>query len=104
MATTKQPTSSKPQPPADPVAAAEQAISALERDRAVLVDARTRDDAEMQKNAYAARVLHELGAVRALSEIGERAREHDQRVKEIDAALVTARSVLKEAQAAESKA
>ena len=99
--TTKQPTSSKPQPLANSVATAEQAITALERDRAVLNAARTQDDAEMQKNAYAARVLHELSATRALSEIGERAREHVQRLREIDAALVTARSVLQEAQAAE---
>jgi hypothetical protein len=102
--TTKQPTSSKPQPLANSVATAEQAITALERDRAVLNAARTQDDAEMQKNAYAARVLHELSATRALSEIGERAREHDQRLREIDAALVTARSVLEEAQAAEAQA
>jgi hypothetical protein len=102
--TTKQPTRSKPQPPADPVAAAEQAIAALDRDRAALVAASADDDAEMQKNAYAARVLHEMGAVRALGEIAERAREHDQRLREIDAAQVTARSVLQEAQAAESKA
>jgi hypothetical protein len=67
----------------------------------VLVEAATQDGIEMQKHAYAARVLHELGAVRVLSEIGERTREHDQRLREIDAALVTAQSVLKEAQAAE---
>jgi hypothetical protein len=102
MATTTKQQQTKP--PANPVADAEQTIATLERDRAVLIAARTQDDGEMQKHAYAARVLHELGAVRALSEIGERTREHDQRLREIDAALVTARSVLQEAQAAESKA
>jgi hypothetical protein len=91
----------KPLANPDPVVAAEQAIAALERDRAELVDACAQDGAEMQKNAYAARVLHELSATRALAEIGERGREHDQRLREIDAALVTARSVLQEAQAAE---
>jgi hypothetical protein len=105
VTTTKQPTSSKPQPPAnpDPVATAEATLAALERDRAVLVAARTQDDAEMQKHAYAARVQHELGAIHALSEISGRTLEHDQRLREIDAALVTARSVLKEAQAAEAR-
>jgi hypothetical protein len=93
-----------PKPPANSVATAEQTIAALERDRAVLNEAVTQDDAAMRKHAYEARVLHELGAVRALAEIGERAREHDQRVKEIDAALVTARSVLQEVQAAEAQA
>jgi hypothetical protein len=95
---------SKPQPPADPVAAAEQAIAALDRDRSALVAASAQDDAEMSKHAYAARVLHEMGATSALRGIGERVREHDQRLREIDAALVTARSVLKEAQAGEARA
>jgi hypothetical protein len=92
-------------PPAnpDPIADAEQAIAALERDRAVLVVARTQDDAEMQKHAYAARVHHEPGAVRALSEIGERTLEHDQRLREIDAALVTAQARLQQAQAFEAR-
>jgi hypothetical protein len=58
----------------------------------------------MRKNAYAARVLHELTAVRSLAEIGERAREHDQRVKEIDCAITEARERLKAAQAAEAQA
>jgi hypothetical protein len=96
--------SAKPKQQATPpatVASAEQTIAALERDRAALVAASAADDAEMSKHAYAARVLHEMGATRALSEISDRAREHDQRLREIDAALVTARSVLKEAQAAE---
>ena len=97
MATTKQPTSSKPQLPPDPVAAAEQTIAALERDRAALVEAVTQDNIEMRKNAYAARVLHELTAVRSLAEIGERAREHDQRVKEIDCAITkAARAIMAE--------
>jgi hypothetical protein len=93
-----------PNPPADPVTDAEQAIDVLERDRAVLIAARTQDDAAMQKHAYDARVLHELSATRALAEIRSRALEHDMRVREVDAALVTARSVLQDAQAAESKA
>jgi hypothetical protein len=102
VTTTKQPTGSKPQPTS--VAAAEQTIAALERDRAVLVAARTQDDGEMQKHAYAARVLHELGATRVLSEIRERTLEHDQRLREIDAAMATAEKVLEQARAAESKA
>jgi hypothetical protein len=101
MATTKQ-QQTKPQAK-DPVADAEQTIAALERDRAVLIAARTQDDAEMQKVAYAGRVLHELSAVRALSEIRERTLEHDQRLREIDAALLTAQDVLKEAEATEQR-
>jgi hypothetical protein len=83
------------------VADAEQAIAALERDRAALATARAQDDAEMQKHAYAARVQHEAGAVRVLNEIAERAIEHDQRLREVDAAMVTAKSVLAEARQAE---
>jgi hypothetical protein len=101
MTVTKQQTA--PKPPADPVAAAEQAIAALEGDRAVLIAARTQDDAEMRKNAYAARVLCEIGATRALTEIRERTLEHDGRLREIDAALVTAQDVLKEAEATEQR-
>jgi hypothetical protein len=93
-----------PKPPANSVASAEQTIAALERDRAVLIAARTQDEAEMQKNAYAARVQHELGAISALREIGSRTLEHDQRLREIDAAIAEARERLAAAKAAEARA
>jgi hypothetical protein len=103
MATKPQTPGSKPQPPAT-VESAEQTIAALERDRAVLIAARTQDDAELQKNAYAARVLHELGASNTLREIADRARGHDQRLREIEAALVTAQGVLQQAHATQARA
>jgi hypothetical protein len=57
--TKQQAPSTKPQPPAnpDPVAAAEQAIAALDRDRSALVAASVSDDVEMSKHAYAPRVF-----------------------------------------------
>jgi hypothetical protein len=92
-------------PPAIPtIADAERVLADLDAQRRNLAAARAADDAEMSRVAYGARVLHQLEASRSLREIAARTLEHDQRVKEIDAALVTARSVLKEAQAAESKA
>jgi hypothetical protein len=89
-------------PPAIPtVADAEAVLATLEQDRRQLVSARAADDAEMSKHAYAARVQHELEASRSLSEIGERARERDQQLREIDCAVFEARERLAAAERAE---
>jgi hypothetical protein len=103
--TTKQPTSSKPQPPAIPtVATAEEVLAALEQDRAAVVAARAADDTEMRRSAYSARVLHELEASRSLDEISKRSIERDQQLREIDCAVFEARERLAAAKAAEVRA
>jgi hypothetical protein len=79
-----------PNPPADPVAAAEQVLADLEAQREELARARAADDAERSKVAYQAHALHELGAVNTLSEITGRAIEREARLRSLDCAIAEA--------------
>jgi hypothetical protein len=106
MATTKQPApSSKPQlAPAIPsVTSATETIAALEAQRKALLAESERDNAEMRRVSYAAHVAHELEAVGSLREITGRGIEREARLRSLDCALVTARTVLGEAQASEAR-
>jgi hypothetical protein len=96
---TKQQTPSKP--PADPVADAQAVLTNLEVQREELVRARAADDAEMSRVSFAAHASRELSAIEALRAIGERGRERDQRLRELDCAILESRSRLAAAQAAE---
>src|SRR5213592_2172077 len=58
----------------------------------------------MSRVAYAAHARHEPQACAELDEITERVIRHEQRIKEVDAALVTARNVLEQARASERAA
>jgi hypothetical protein len=103
--TTKQQAPSKPKPSAIPtVAAAERILSDLDVQRRDLAAARAADDTELKKNAYGARILGELAAIEALRAIGERGRDRDQRIREIDAAIAEAGERLAAAKAAEARA
>jgi hypothetical protein len=90
--------------PPGTVASAEAVLAALEQDRRQLVSARAADDAEMAKHAYQSHVLHELGASRSLDEIGKRAIERDQRLRELDCAIFEARDRCRLAQESEQRA
>jgi hypothetical protein len=85
------------------VADAEAMIADLEKQRKILLDERAADDVDMSRVAYAAHARHEPEANRQLDDIVERRIRHDQRIREVDAALVTAKSVLEEAQAVEAR-
>jgi hypothetical protein len=96
---------SSSKPPAIPsVTDAEAVIRDLEKQRSILVEERAADDVDMSRVAYAAHARHEPEANRQLDEITERRIRHDQRIREIDAALVTAKSVLEDAHRAERAA
>jgi hypothetical protein len=96
-------TKTLPKPPPDPIADAEAVIADLEKQRQILLDERAADDVDMSHVAYAAHARHEPEANRQLDEIVERCIRHDQRLREVDAALVTAKSVLQEAQAVKAR-
>ena len=93
----------KPAPPTS-VEAAEKTIAKLERQRAELVAQASEADAEVQRTAYSAHALGDVDAGRRLGELREAVIRRDQRLREIDAAIATAKTVLAEAQQAEQRA
>jgi len=102
MATTKQ--TATPKPPAIPtVSDAERVIADLEKQRAILLEERAADDTDMSRIAYAAHAHHDPEATRQLDEVTERVIRHEQRLKEVAAALETAKRVLAQAQAVEAR-
>ena len=89
-------------PPAiSTVESAEQVLADLDARRRDLAAARAADDAERSKVAFRAHALHELEASRSLREIADRARGHDERLRELDCAIAEAGVHLAAAKAAE---
>jgi hypothetical protein len=91
----------KPQPAS--VADAEAVIADLEEQRARLIAAREKDDRAMSAVAYQAHALHDPEANKTLDEIVEKRIRHDQRLREVDAAIATAKKLLEEARASERR-
>jgi hypothetical protein len=103
--TTKQPTSSKPQPPAvSTVSAAEQTVTQLQEKREKLFAERSRIEGEMGKHSFAAHARSDMRAVEALDQIATDISRLDARVREIDLAIATANRALLDARQAERQA
>jgi hypothetical protein len=96
--------SSKPQPPADPVAAAEQTVAQLQEKREKLLADRLRIEGEMGKHSFAAHARSDMKAVAALDEIAAGIARIDAHVREIDLAIAEANRNLLDARQAEARA
>jgi hypothetical protein len=89
---TKQTTT--PDPDRAALAEAEQAVADLEAQRRRQVEQQAEHDEERQRIAYQARVQHDPEARKRLSDMQDEAIRHTHSLKDIDAALVTARDKL----------
>jgi ABC-type transporter Mla subunit MlaD len=103
--TTKQQTSSKPQPPAIPtVADAEAVVARLQVQQEQLRAERQRVEGETGRHAFAAHARSDMKAVEALDQIATTIMRLDSRIREIDLALSEAGRFLQEARQAEARA
>jgi hypothetical protein len=104
MVTTTKQTVSKPQPPLDPIAAAEQTITRLQQKREQIVAERAKAEGDTSKHSYAAHAIGDVRAVEELDQIAANISRLDARVREIDLALAEAGRVHLEARQAEARA
>jgi hypothetical protein len=102
MATTTKQQQTKPL--ADPVSDAEKVIAKLQVQREKLMRRQAEHEAERSRLAYAARAQGDAEASKRLSEMADEAVHSEHEASDIGAALATARSFLKDAQAAEARA
>jgi hypothetical protein len=87
-----------------PTAEAAEAIRLLEGQRAGLNKRRAEHDVERQRLAYAARAQGDAAASKRLSAMADEAIRHEHELRDIEAALTTAREHLREAQEDEASA
>jgi hypothetical protein len=102
--TTKQQTSSKPQPPVDPIAAAEAVVARLQEQQEQLRAERQRVEGETGKHAFAAHAKGDEKALEALDQIAAIIMRLDARIRETDFALAEAGRFLQDARQAEARA
>jgi len=91
-------------PEATPVADAEQTLVELEQKRAKLVEARTKEDAQMANISSQAHARGDHEANDVFTAIIDRAMRHDAEIRSIDAAIARAKEVLAGARQAEAAA
>jgi hypothetical protein len=82
-----------PEAAADPDRCRRRGGDPRSRKAAILLEERAADDTDMSRIAYAAHAHHDPEATRQLDEVTERVIRHKQRLKEVAAALETAKRV-----------
>jgi hypothetical protein len=86
-----------------PTADAQAVIRDLEKQRETLSKRRAEHEVERQRIAYSARAQSDKEASARLGEMTSEAIRHEHEMRDLDAALTTAREHLREAQAAEAR-